>query len=81
MALNEEVITPINIAPSDGDMYITQSMENWIANLYVVESSEFEEEYDKDNDGDLMTMKKTLMMQNALVMNKTLMMNKMNLPQ
>lgn len=42
----------MNVDPSDGDMHLNQSMENWVANPYVVETSYSKEEDDWGNSED-----------------------------
>ncbi|CAI9280261.1 unnamed protein product [Lactuca saligna] len=42
----------ISVAPSDGDMQITQKSENWIVNPYTIESPDSKEKDDEDNHGD-----------------------------
>ena len=42
----------ISVAPFDGDNHITQRMENWVANAYIVESYDSEEEDDENDDED-----------------------------
>lgn len=42
----------INGIPIEGDMYITQCIEDSVSNLYVVETSDYNQENDEGNNED-----------------------------